>query len=162
MLVTIRQEDPWNLFKQIQTAAEVEQKRLKPTPNYDGCSATKADQIAAALNRLRGVIYLQTAPRVGNVVNDGVYRFKGAILLTIESMLSARIEEMQQEILRWNGSHFETKGTAGYEEQPSLKEILNTSRYNLVNFLTGSSWGPLWGKTTSWSNVKTALRLPDA
>jgi hypothetical protein len=85
---------------------------------------------------------------------------------TIPQMLDAKIGEWRNEI---PGSFSETDEVgaympgrrAGYYEQLSLREALNISVHNIVNYIFGSTWGPLWGKTEELRYVERLLRIEE-
>jgi hypothetical protein len=148
----------------IEQAAQTEIQRLMPTPDYEGASRQKAQQISCALDRL----YLMVAEQDRTSAslyrrNTGLTRInpsEGSEIdfASVHSMLNARISCMVSEILPYREQGMEFSGRrAGFEREISVAEALNISTNNPFNILVMGNWGPLWGKTRSLENVEKRI-----
>lgn len=166
MANAITKTDAVDLYKTIESATQIQIKRLLPTPDYTGNSRAKAQKIIAAIDRLcQAVIYKYKLSK--EECSDFYQKVsfekieEGPIdamdLSTIDTMLDAKINHWESEIEPWSEQGMDFNGRrAGYAKQISLRQALNIAQNNPFNS-PGGTWGPLWGKTTALTEVEKVL-----
>ncbi len=158
-------------YERLEHEVQEEIKILRGKKDYFNCTDRKIYKIQDAIRRLGQVVRYQCElikedhPIARRRYFDDIDPDQATSqdLSTYDAMLDAAFRVWETETPSyWQGGERHRGQPAGYYRQLSLRQALNLSRNNFLNFSGGLVvWGPLWGKTDTLKAIEGRVkRLP--